>query len=80
MPTWAHPAMLRSASTTAVPNASFFIFAPHDETTEAQDRRGSQGPLVQKRHTSHLNRCVYTFESICLPGICLYGGVMMALK
>lgn len=37
-----------------------FHICPLPETSKMQDRRGFQGPLVQKRHTSQLNRCCRT--------------------
>lgn len=43
-----------------------FHFCPLAETLENKDRRGIQGPLVQKSHTSQMNRCCCTSAPVCL--------------
>jgi len=51
LPTFAHPAMLRSANTAAVANTIFFISAPYIARSMRQDKEDTKPALVQKRHT-----------------------------
>src|SRR5262249_13691780 len=51
LPTFAQPAMLRSASTAAVASTIFFISAPYTDSSMRQDKEDPMPALVQKRHT-----------------------------
>jgi hypothetical protein len=55
-----------------------FHFFPHVVTLKNKDRRGIQGPLVQKRHTSQMNRCLRTSARIPPSRNFLYGVEMTA--